>query len=51
MLYEMAALTPPFNAESIMGLAEAITKGEYRPMPSNYSDSLSNMVAQMLQVR
>mmetsp|Transcript_5085 Transcript_5085/g.11200 ORF Transcript_5085/g.11200 Transcript_5085/m.11200 type:complete len:317 (+) Transcript_5085:241-1191(+) len=50
VLYEMAALTPPFNAESIMGLAEAITKGEYRPMPSNYSDSLSNMVAQMLQV-
>ena len=26
VLYEMAALTPPFNAESIMGLAEAITK-------------------------
>ena len=37
ILYEMCALKPPFDGNSLTSLALKITKGEYNPIPSIYS--------------
>ena len=50
VLYEMAALTQPFNADSLVGLAEAIKGGVYEPLPKQYSQSLCDLVKALLQV-
>ena len=46
----MAALTQPFNADSLVGLAEAIKGGVYEPLPKQYSQSLCDLVKALLQV-
>lgn len=50
VIYEMAALTPPFNASGMKGLCMKILKGEYPNIPSIYSENLSTMIRQLLQV-
>jgi NIMA (never in mitosis gene a)-related kinase len=40
ILYELCALKPPFNADSLHFLALKIVKGQYPPMPSHYSNDL-----------
>jgi NIMA (never in mitosis gene a)-related kinase len=37
MLYEMAALKPPFDAPSLQMLSMKIIRGVYNPVPPNYS--------------
>lgn len=37
MLYEMCALQPPFNANSLQFLALKIVKGSYQPLQGNFS--------------
>lgn len=37
LLYEMCALTPPFNANSLQFLALKIVKGSYQQIAGNYS--------------
>ena len=49
ILYEMAALTQPFNSDSLLGLSEAIKNGRYTPLPDHYSRSLCDLVAALLQ--
>lgn len=51
VLYEMAALRPPFDGCNLFTLAAAIKKGEYAPLPCDkFSDRLARCVAALLQV-
>ncbi|CAD8206242.1 unnamed protein product [Paramecium pentaurelia] len=50
ILYELCALQPPFNGDSLHVLAINIVKGQYKPIPANYSKDLKQLVQQMLQV-
>ena len=40
LVYEMCALVPPFTAPNQKVLAEKIKHGQFRRIPSRYSDSL-----------
>ncbi len=48
MLYEMCALKPPFDANSLSGLALKIVHGTYPQIPAHYSRELKTLVAQLL---
>ena len=37
VIYEMTTLEPPFKAEDMEGLFEAVTNGRYPQIPSFYS--------------
>jgi len=50
VLYELCALKPPFDANSLTFLAMKIVKGQYSPIPNQYSKELKNLVATLLQV-
>ncbi|CAD8124299.1 unnamed protein product [Paramecium sonneborni] len=50
ILYELCALQPPFNAESLHFLALNIVKGQYKPIPAHYSKELKQLVQCLLQV-
>ena len=50
VLYEMAALNPPFRAPNMNGLYHKILKGLYDPIPGMYSKDLKIMVSNCLQV-
>lgn len=41
LLYEIAALQPPFNAASLHQLAQKIILGKFNPLPSNFSNATS----------
>jgi NIMA (never in mitosis gene a)-related kinase len=47
--YEMCALQLPFQAKDMSGLYKSIVKGEYKPIPLQYSNSLREVVTMMLQ--
>ena len=49
LLYEMAALQPPFNAQSLHQLAQRIIAGKYQPLPSHFSSNVSQLVSMMLR--
>ena len=40
ILYEMACLRLPFQAESMSQLYKVVTKGVYKPLPHHYSKDL-----------
>ena len=48
ILYELCALKPPFDAESLPKLAMRIVRGTYNPLPTQYSRDLKNLVSMML---
>jgi len=50
VLYELAALLPPFRAPNMNGLYTKVMKGSYEPIPSFYSPDLSMMIKGCLQV-
>lgn len=50
ILYELCALKPPFDASSLNFLAMKIVKGQYSPLPSNFSKELKALLANLLQV-
>lgn len=50
ILYELCALKPPFNAESLHGLALKIVRGQYNPIPERYSSSMKQLMASLLQI-
>jgi NIMA (never in mitosis gene a)-related kinase len=50
LLYEMAALTYPFNGNSMNDLRFCASKGRYAPIPSMYSKDLNEIIRQCLQV-
>ncbi|XP_034400055.1 NIMA-related kinase 12 [Cyclopterus lumpus] len=48
LLYEICALRPPFAATNLLSLFYKITKGEYDPVPSSFSDGVSSLIQRML---
>ncbi|KAM8732637.1 NIMA-related kinase 12 isoform 1-T1 [Acanthopagrus schlegelii] len=48
LLYEICALRPPFAATNLLSLFYKITKGEYDPVPSVFSDNVSSLICGML---
>ncbi|CAK86643.1 unnamed protein product (macronuclear) [Paramecium tetraurelia] len=50
VLYEMAALKLPFQAENMDGLYNKVIKGYYQKLPKSYTFDLQNLIRMMLQV-
>ncbi|CAK4083636.1 unnamed protein product [Aphanomyces euteiches] len=52
ILYELAMLRSPFKSEglNLYGLFQKVSKGEYEPVSSVYSQELRSLVAQMLSL-
>ena len=50
VLYEVAALCPPFQATDMRGLYKKVVCGDYPPIPSRYSQDLSRIIALLLKV-
>ncbi len=44
LLYELAALKPPFDAANAIGLAMKINAGVFTRIPSKYSDALADVI-------
>ena len=44
LLYELAALRPPFDATNAVTLAMRINAGKYTRIPSKYSDALFDCI-------
>lgn len=49
LLYEMCALQPPFNAQSLHQLAQKIIQGQYAAVPSHFSKNITVLLQSMLQ--
>jgi NIMA (never in mitosis gene a)-related kinase len=49
VIYELAALMPPFEASNQVALALKIKEGRFPPLSSRYSSELQRVVASMLQ--
>jgi NIMA (never in mitosis gene a)-related kinase len=50
LVYELAALHPPFDAKNQISLAMKINAGRFARIPKHYSDELFNVIRSMLQV-
>jgi len=50
LLYELAALKHPFQAQSERALCDKVVRGQYPPLPKGFSSDLTTMVKLMLQV-
>lgn len=50
VVYEMAALKPPFQAPDLQGLYKKVKAGIYERIPSIYSNELSAIIGMMLKV-
>ncbi|NXL63390.1 NEK2 kinase, partial [Chordeiles acutipennis] len=51
LLYELCALSPPFRAYNQKELAEKIREGKFRRIPYRYSEQLSELIKEMLNVK
>lgn len=49
MLYEMVTLNHAFDANSMKGLVMKILRGNYPPIPRNYSNDLKILISEMLK--
>lgn len=49
IIYEMAALHPPFQAENSLSLALKIKQGSFSRVPSRYSEELMRVIKWMLK--
>ena len=49
IIYELAALHPPFTAQNNLALAVKIKKGVFERIPASYSDELQFVIVSMLQ--
>lgn len=50
VIYEVAALKPPFTANDMDGLCQKVLRGKYKRIPDIYSKELSDVIGAMLQV-
>ena len=50
VIYEVAALSPPFNAKDMKGLYRKVISGSYPAIPNLYSEDLSKVIRLMLKV-
>ena len=51
LLYELAALRPPFIAKDFPGLSRKVVLGYYDPIPSTYSKRLAEVIKRCLSVK
>jgi len=51
LIYELAALNPPFVASNQYDLIDKIKIGEFARIPDHYSDDLQRVISSMLKVR
>jgi NIMA (never in mitosis gene a)-related kinase len=49
IIYELAALVPPFYAENQLSLALKIKQGQFKRVPSRYSEELNRTIKWMLK--
>ena len=49
VLYEMAALRPPFKAHDMPGLYKKVVSGTYPPLSTRYSHEFKEIINMMLQ--
>ena len=49
IIYETAALHPPFRAEDMKGLYKKVTSGIFPELPKMYSSQLNSFIKQLLQ--
>ena len=47
----MTTLMPPFQAEDMEGLFQAVTAGVYEPIDNRYSKELAHIIKLMLQLK
>eukprot|EP01031_Cornospumella_fuschlensis_P025836 gene25836-31202_t len=50
LLYELASLRPPFDAQNAVTLAMKINTGKFPRIPARYSDALFDAIRSMLQL-
>lgn len=50
LLYELAALRPPFEATNHLSLALKIKSGKFERLPLRYSEDLMDLINSMLNV-
>ena len=50
VLYEMAALKPPFTATDLAGLYKKIVAGYFNRIPANYSNDLAKIISSLLKL-
>jgi len=50
VLYEMWCFKTPFHSDSLHELAIKIVKGEYSPIPSHFSEDLSILLSNLLNI-
>lgn len=50
VLYEMAALRPPFTATDLQGLYRKVCAGFFDRIPMSYSNDLANTISSLLKV-
>jgi len=50
LIYEMAALKPPFEASTHLLLAKKITLGKFERIPIRYSEDLQSIIEKMLKI-
>lgn len=51
LLYELCALRPPFEGGNMHFLMMKISRGQYPPIPSQYSRELKQLISSMLELR
>ncbi|XP_071789352.1 serine/threonine-protein kinase Nek2-like [Asterias amurensis] len=49
LIYELCSLSPPFTAINQQNLALKIKEGKFRPLPSQYSSELNELISKMLK--
>lgn len=50
MLYEMCALRPPFQANSMQQLYQKIQRGVFERIPARYSDELHQVISSLIKL-
>lgn len=50
IIYELAALKPPFRAQNMEGLYKRVQKGQFERIPNTYSSELFKIIQNCLQV-
>jgi NIMA (never in mitosis gene a)-related kinase len=50
VIYEMAALRPPFTGNDLQGLFRKVKSGVYERIPSVYSNDLQMVIGMLLKV-
>ena len=48
VIYEMAALRPPFRAADMQGLYRVVLEGKFNRIPSHFSNHLQRILTKML---